>query len=76
MAENKMAETLLEIDGIETCYGLSQVLFGLSLQIRSGEMVALMGRNGMGKTTTIRSIMGLTPARAGSIRFAGSEVRT
>jgi branched-chain amino acid transport system ATP-binding protein len=66
---------LLEVDGIETCYGLSQVLFGLSLQVRSGEMVAMMGRNGMGKTTTIRSILGLTPARAGSIRFAGREVR-
>ena len=69
------AAPLLEIDGIETCYGLSQVLFGLSLQVRSGEMVAMMGRNGMGKTTTIRSIMGLTPARAGTIRFAGTEVR-
>ena len=71
-----MAETLLEIDGIETCYGLSQVLFGLSLKVQSGEMVALMGRNGMGKTTTIRSIMGMTPARAGSIRFAGEKVRS
>ena len=63
MAETQMAETLLEVDGIETCYGLSQVLFGLSLSVRSGEMVALMGRNGMGKTTTIRSIMGMTRAR-------------
>src|SRR5271154_1349401 len=73
-----MANTapLLDVDGIETCYGLSQVLFGMSLQVRSGEMVALMGRNGMGKTTTIRSIMGLTPARAGAIRFAGAEVRS
>jgi branched-chain amino acid transport system ATP-binding protein len=71
-----MADTdLLEIDGIETCYGLSQVLFGLSLSIKHGEMVSLMGRNGMGKTTTIRSIMGLTPARAGAIRFGGREVR-
>src|SRR5467141_4489566 len=69
------ATPLLEIEEIETCYGLSQVLFGLSLQVRTGEMVALMGRNGMGKTTTIRSIMGLTPARAGVIRFAGQEVR-
>src|SRR5260370_40508028 len=77
MADAKMAGTapLLEVDGIETCYGLSQVLFGLSLTIRSGEMVALMGRNGMGKTTTIRSIMGMTPARAGKIRFGGQEVR-
>jgi len=67
---------LLDVDGIETCYGLSQVLFGLSLSIKRGEMVSLMGRNGMGKTTTIRSIMGLTPARAGAIRFAGAEVRS
>src|SRR6202051_4423982 len=66
---------LLEVDGIETCYGLSQVLFGLSLSVRTGEMVAMMGRNGMGKTTTIRSIMGLTPARAGAIRLNGQEVR-
>src|SRR4051795_1811872 len=71
-----MADTLLDVDGIETCYGLSQVLYGLSLSVRTGEMVALMGRNGMGKTTTIRSIMGLTPARAGAIRFGGHEVRS
>jgi branched-chain amino acid transport system ATP-binding protein len=70
-----MSDTVLTVDGIETCYGLSQVLFGLTLSIRSGEMVTLMGRNGMGKTTTVRSIMGLTPARAGSIRFLGSELR-
>jgi branched-chain amino acid transport system ATP-binding protein len=75
MSEKAMADTLLDVDGIETCYGLSQVLFGLSLSIKPGEMVSLMGRNGMGKTTTIRSIMGLTPARAGTIRFAGAEVR-
>jgi branched-chain amino acid transport system ATP-binding protein len=66
---------LLEVENLETCYGLSQVLFGMSLQVRSGEMVVLMGRNGMGKTTTIRSIMGLTPARAGTIRLGGQEVR-
>jgi branched-chain amino acid transport system ATP-binding protein len=65
---------LLEVDGIETCYGRSQVLFGLSLKIAAGEMVTLMGRNGMGKTTTVRSIMGLTPARAGTIRFGGAEI--
>jgi branched-chain amino acid transport system ATP-binding protein len=69
------APPLLEVEGIETCYGQSQVLFGLSLQVRPGEMVSLMGRNGMGKTTTIRSIMGLTPAREGIIRFSGHEVR-
>jgi branched-chain amino acid transport system ATP-binding protein len=72
-----MAEAaLLEVENIETCYGLSQVLFGLSLKIAPGEMVTLMGRNGMGKTTTVRSIMGLTPARAGSIRFDGQDIRS
>ena len=70
-----MADALLQIDGIETCYGRSQVLFGISLRIAAGEMVTLMGRNGMGKTTTVRSIMGLTPAMAGSIRFAGEDIR-
>ena len=66
---------LLEVSNIETCYGLSQVLFGVSLAVAPGEMVTLMGRNGMGKTTTVRSIMGLTPAMIGSIRFDGSEIR-
>jgi branched-chain amino acid transport system ATP-binding protein len=66
---------LLEVTGIETFYGHSQVLFGLSLEVRAGEAVTLMGRNGMGKTTTVRSIMGLTRARAGAIRFQGQDVR-
>ena len=70
-----MAERLLEVSNIEAGYGQSQVLFGLSLAISPGEMVTLMGRNGMGKTTTVRSIMGLTPAIAGSIRFAGEDIR-
>jgi branched-chain amino acid transport system ATP-binding protein len=69
-----MFEPLLALDKVETRYGLSQVLFGISLSIAPGEMVTLMGRNGMGKTTTVRSIMGLTPATAGSIRFAGQEI--
>jgi branched-chain amino acid transport system ATP-binding protein len=69
-----MAEAVLALDRIETSYGLSQVLFGLSLAIAPGEMVTLMGRNGMGKTTTVRSIMGLTPARAGAIRFMGKDI--
>ena len=66
---------LLEVEGLETCYGLSQVLFGLSSSVGNGEMVALMGRNGMGKTTTVRSIMGLTPPRAGAVRIGGRDVR-
>jgi branched-chain amino acid transport system ATP-binding protein len=69
-----MSEPLLAVEAIETRYGLSQVLFGISLAIAPGEMVTLMGRNGMGKTTTVRSIMGLTPAMAGSIRFDGKEI--
>jgi len=69
-----MPEAVLEISGVETCYGLSQVLFGVSLAVGEGEVVTLMGRNGMGKTTTVRSIMGLTPARAGRIRFEGQEI--
>ena len=60
---------------IETSYGQSRVLFGISFAIAPGEMVSLMGRNGMGKTTTVRSIMGLTRATAGSIRFAGEDIR-
>ena len=67
--------SVLELSGVETCYGLSQVLFGVSLSIAPGEMVTLMGRNGMGKTTTVRSIMGLTPARAGAIKFMGEDIR-
>ena len=66
---------LLELRDVETSYGLSRVLFGVSLAVAPGEMVSLMGRNGMGKTTTVRSIMGLTPAASGSIRFAGGEIR-
>jgi branched-chain amino acid transport system ATP-binding protein len=66
---------LLEISGNETSYGQSQVLFGVSLTVAAGEMVTLMGRNGMGKTTTVRSIMGLTPAASGSVRFDGAEIR-
>ncbi len=70
-----MAEApLLEVTGIETSYGLSRVLFGISLTVARGEMVSLMGRNGMGKTTTVRSIMGLTPPATGSIRFDGGEI--
>jgi branched-chain amino acid transport system ATP-binding protein len=66
---------LLELVNVETRYGQSQVLFGVSLSIAPAEMVTLMGRNGMGKTTTVRSIMGLTPASGGSIRFGRHDVR-
>jgi branched-chain amino acid transport system ATP-binding protein len=65
---------LLEVADVETSYGQSRVLFGISLAIAPGEMVSLMGRNGMGKTTTVRSIMGLTPCAAGAIRFSGTQI--
>jgi branched-chain amino acid transport system ATP-binding protein len=61
---------MLSVRGLETFYGVSQVLFGLTLDVAQGEVVTLLGRNGMGKTTTINSIMGIvrprTPARSGS----------
>jgi branched-chain amino acid transport system ATP-binding protein len=66
---------ILEVAELKTFYGQSQVLFGMSLSVATGEVVTLMGRNGMGKTTTIRSIMGLTPARAGRVRFAGQDIQ-
>ncbi|HUL93903.1 MAG TPA: ABC transporter ATP-binding protein [Burkholderiales bacterium] len=59
----------LEIEGLETAYGRGQVLFGVSLVVREGEVATLLGRNGMGKTTTVRSIMGMVRSRAGTIRF-------
>lgn len=65
---------MLEVQGLETFYGSSQVLFSVDLQVGEGEVVALLGRNGMGKTTTIRSVMGLTPPRAGSISFQGKSI--
>jgi branched-chain amino acid transport system ATP-binding protein len=65
---------LLQVEKLETAYGASQVLFGIDLAIRPGEVATLLGRNGMGKTTTVRSIMGLTPARGGAIRFRGERI--
>jgi len=66
---------ILEVSGVDTFYGTSHVLQGIDLAVKPGETVALLGRNGVGKTTTLRTIMGLTPARAGSIRFLGHEIR-
>jgi ABC-type branched-subunit amino acid transport system ATPase component len=65
---------ILEVKDIYTSYGLSQVLFGVSLTVEEGEVISLLGRNGVGKTTRVRSIMGLTPAGSGSIALAGVDI--
>ncbi len=65
---------MLRVEGLEAAYGDSQVLFGMELAIDHGALVTLMGRNGMGKTTTVRAILGLTPPRAGSVGFEGREI--
>ena len=66
---------MLRAEGLETFYGDSQVLFGMELEVGAGELVTLMGRNGMGKTTTIRSILGLTPPRAGTVTLDGAALQ-
>nr|CAD6428675.1 ABC transporter ATP-binding protein [Rhizobium sp. Q54] len=66
---------LLDVSKIEASYGASQALFGVDLAVAEGEAVALMGRNGMGKTTTIRAICNLNPPRAGSVRLGGTDLR-
>ncbi len=68
------AAPLLVVRGLETAYGVSQVLFGLDFEVRAGEVVGLLGRNGMGKTTLVRSILGLTRPRAGSVEFMGTAI--
>ncbi len=65
---------MLEVDALVTAYGQSQVLFGVSFGVRSGEVATLLGRNGMGKTTTVRSIMGMVPIREGRITFEGKPL--
>lgn len=65
---------LLEVENIYTAYGLIRVLFGISLRIEQGQVVTLLGRNGVGKTTTLRSIMGLTAPQTGSIKWMGNEI--
>jgi branched-chain amino acid transport system ATP-binding protein len=66
--------TLLEVQSLEAGYGSSQVLFGMTLAIAAGEIATLLGRNGMGKTTTVKSLLGLVKPRAGSIRFRGERI--
>ena len=68
-------KSLLQIENLQAAYGRSQVLFGVDLEVYSGTVVSLLGRNGMGKTTTIRSLLGITQASAGKVRFSGQEVQ-
>lgn len=67
--------SLLQLQGVEASYGPAQALFGVDLEIREGEVVALMGRNGMGKSTTIKTICGMLAASAGSLQFDGHDLR-
>ena len=66
---------MLEVRELETAYGRSQVLFKISLEIKAGEVVTLLGRNGMGKTTTVRSVMGIVRPKAGTISFEGKPIQ-
>ena len=68
-------KSLLQIENLQAAYGRSQVLFGVNLEVYSGTVVSLLGRNGMGKTTTIRSLLGITQASAGKVRFSCQEVQ-
>jgi branched-chain amino acid transport system ATP-binding protein len=66
---------MLELDQVHAYYGEGHILHGISLKVESGSVVALLGRNGMGKTTTVRSIIGFTPPRSGRVRFKGEEIQ-
>jgi branched-chain amino acid transport system ATP-binding protein len=66
---------MLEVRALQTSYGRSQVLFGVDLEIRNAEVISLLGRNGMGKTTTVRAVMGIVRSGAGSVSFQGKEIQ-
>ena len=69
-----MSEAMLEVEALSAWYGAAQILFDLSFRVDRGEVVALMGRNGAGKSTTIKALMGLVPQRRGSVRFLGQDI--
>jgi branched-chain amino acid transport system ATP-binding protein len=69
-----MADKVLDVEALRAGYGPAEILFGVSLKLARGEVAALMGRNGAGKSTTLKAIMGLLPPRAGQVRFAGQEI--
>ena len=67
---------LLAINGLKSFYGISEILHGISLNVQPGEQIAMIGRNGMGKTTLLRSLIGLVDDRRGSVKFHGEEITT
>jgi len=67
-------DVLLDVRGLRASYGSAPVLHGIELQVRSGEVIGLLGRNGMGKTTLVRAVMGILPSRSGELRFAGESI--
>jgi branched-chain amino acid transport system ATP-binding protein len=69
-----MAETVLDVENVSAGYGPAEVLFGVTLALHRGEVAALMGRNGAGKSTTLKAVMGLLPPRGGRVRFAGQDI--
>jgi branched-chain amino acid transport system ATP-binding protein len=74
MAELLGRKPMLQAEGVNTLYGKAHILFDVSLEVRAGEVVVLLGRNGAGKSTTLKSIIGMVPLQRGSIRFDGSEI--
>jgi branched-chain amino acid transport system ATP-binding protein len=68
------AETMLEVEGLNAWYGAARILFDLSLHVGRGEVVALMGRNGAGKSTTMKALIALLPRRSGTVRFCGEDI--
>jgi branched-chain amino acid transport system ATP-binding protein len=75
-AVDHMAEPLLALEDVDTFYGPIHILQGLSLEVRPGELVCLLGGNASGKSTTLKTILGIVPARRGTVRFAGEDVTT
>jgi branched-chain amino acid transport system ATP-binding protein len=69
-----MADAVLQVEGLKAGYGPAEVLFGVTLALHRGEVAALMGRNGAGKSTTMKAVMGLLPARGGRVRLAGTDI--
>src|SRR5207344_2485665 len=65
---------LLKVEDLNVSYGISQVLHGVSISVNRGELISLVGRNGVGKSTTMRGIMGLTPPRSGTIQWKGRDI--